>query len=57
MDKLIHKDQTGFRKGHLAADNIQRLRHVIHETQQLKTCAILSLDAEKAFDRLEWQYL
>lgn len=58
MDKLIHKDQTGFMKGHLAADNIQRQIHVIYETQQLKTpCAILSLGAEKAFDRLEWQYL
>lgn len=45
-------------KGRLAVDNIQCLIHIIHETQQLKTpCAILSLDAEKAFDRLEWQYL
>lgn len=58
MDKLIHKDQAGFMKGRLAADNIRRLIHVIHETKQIKTpCAILSLDAEKAFDGLEWQYL
>ena len=58
LDKLIHMDQSGFMKGLLAADNIRRLTHEIHETQQLDTpCAVLSLDDEKAFDRLEWQYM
>jgi hypothetical protein len=58
LDKLIHMDQSGFMKGLLAADNIRRLMHVIHETQQPDTpCAVLSIDDEKAFDRLEWQYL
>lgn len=58
MDKLIHTDQAGFMKGCLAADNIRRLMHVIEESKQLQApCAILSLDAAKAFDRVKWQYL
>lgn len=58
LQKLIHQDQTGFVKSRLAGDNIRRLLHVIHFSQDIEDpCAVLSLDAEKAFDRLEWQYL
>jgi len=42
----------------LAADNIRRLLHVIHESRGYPTpAAVLLLDADKAFDRLEWGYL
>lgn len=55
---LVHPDQSGFMPNRLAADNIRRLLHVIHESQGCPTpAAVLSLDAEKAFDRLEWDYL
>lgn len=58
MEKLIHTDPSSFMRGHLAADNLRCLMHVIEESKQLYVpCSILSLDAEKAFDRLEWQYL
>lgn len=58
MTKLIFYDQTGFIKGRLAADNLCRLFHVIDVASTLKmSCGILSLDAEKAFYRLEWGYL
>lgn len=55
---LIHQDQTGFMKSRHASDNIRRLLHVIDQTDSLPTpSAILSMDAEKAFDRVEWKYM
>ncbi len=59
MEKVIHslikEDQTGFIKGRNASDNMRRLLHILdsHPTP----CAVFSLDAEKAFDRLEWNYM
>lgn len=58
MTKLVHNDQTGFIKSRLAANNVRQLLHIIHETSGMDIpCATLSLDAEKAFVRLEWHYL
>lgn len=58
LPDLIHPDQTGFMKGRLAADNIRQLIHILGEAQKIpSSCGLLFLDAEKAFDRLEWQYL
>lgn len=58
LNKLVHHDQTSFVKSRLAGVNIRRLLHVIHFSKDIDDpCAVLSLDAEKAFDRLEWQYL
>lgn len=57
-DALIGLDQTGFMRGRLAADNVRRLLHVIDSTNDSHDSrAIFSLDAEKAFDRLEWGYM
>lgn len=57
IGKLVHPDQTGFIPKRHAADNILRLLHVIEEVRNLPTpSAVLSLDVEKAFDRLEWNY-
>lgn len=58
ITSLIHPDQTGFVKGCLASDNIQcRLLHIIEASSNGHPWAVLSLDAEKAFDRVEWTYL
>ena len=54
---LIHHDQTGFIKSRFASDNVRRLLHIIYSASRSDDSAILSLDAEKAFDRLEWNYL
>lgn len=58
ISKLIHCDQTGFIKSRFSSDNVRRLLHVLDHTPDTVTpCAILSLDAEKAFDRLDWNFL
>ncbi len=55
---LIKEDQTGFIKGRNASDNMRRLLHVLDFADSHPTpCAVFSLDAEKAFDRLEWNYM
>lgn len=58
VEKIICPDQTGFIKGRLAADNIRRLLHILSETNKIPpSCVLLILDAQKAFDHLEWPYL
>ena len=58
MTKLVHCDQTGFIRSRLASDNVRRLLHIITGATGLGSpAAVLSLDAMKAFDRLEWPYL
>ncbi len=62
MEKVIHslikEDQTGFIEGRNASDNMRRLFHIIDFADSHPSpCAVFSLDAEKAFDRLEWNYM
>ncbi len=58
MTDLVHHDQTGFIKSRFALDNVCRLLHIIEGASCISTpCAVLSVDAEKAFDRLEWHFL
>lgn len=58
LPHLIHNDQTGFIHKRQTQDNIRRTLHIMDYIQQHKERAmILSLDAEKAFDSVSWQYL
>ncbi len=62
LEKVIHslikEDQTGFIKGRNASDNMRRLLHILVFADSHPTpCAVFSLDAEQAFDRLEWNYM
>ncbi|KAG1924766.1 hypothetical protein F2P79_025947, partial [Pimephales promelas] len=50
---LIAHDQTGFLKERFATDNVRRLLDIIDSPNPVnEQRAILSLDAEKAFDRV-----
>lgn len=55
---LSKEDQTGFIKGCSPGNSIGRLLNMIQFSHQQKTNSLfVSMDAEKAFDRVEWPYL
>ena len=58
MAGLIDKDQAGFVPGRETRDNILRGHLLIQKAKQSKTPVMfMSLDAEKAFDRLDWKFM
>ena len=58
LPTIIHEDQTGFIKNRQLSHNIRRLFNIIYTSNTNSLSEILlSLDAEKAFDRVEWGYL
>lgn len=58
LPTLINSDQTGFVRGRFSTSNVRRLLNIVPFTSQKKQKALaISLDAEKAFDRVECGYL
>lgn len=55
---LIRPDQTGFVKNRYSVSNVRRLLNIIQFSHSTKKRVLaVSLDAEKAFERVEWEYL
>lgn len=58
LPSLIHKDQVGFIPLRQAGDSTRRATDLIDVVNRTQSEALLlSLDAEKAFDRLSWPFL
>ena len=58
LPDIIHEDQVGFVKGRSSSDNLRRLLHLMWKSRQENTpVAAFFLDAEKAFNRVEWGFL
>jgi hypothetical protein len=57
-NRIIAPSQTAFIKGRLILDGALSLHKIIHELKCRKSKAILlKLDFEKAYDRVNWQFL
>ena len=53
---IIHKDQTGFMPNRHIQSNLRRLFNIIYNKQDTEAC-LISLDAQRAFDQIEWSYM
>lgn len=58
IESIIHTDQTGFIPNRFSFFNAGRVMDVMYNSfDKLSKQSILCLDAEKAFDQVEWPYL
>jgi len=55
---IVKADQTGFVRDRTSSNNTRRLINIIHHLNFHQTPgAIVTMDAEKAFDRIERKYM
>lgn len=53
---IIHTDQTGFIPNRHIYFNLRRLFNILYAKHSTET-VIISVDAQKAFDQVEWSYM
>lgn len=58
LPDIISENQTEFVRGRLLLSNIKRLLSIVLSTDVAQAAElVIALDMEKAFDRVEWDYL
>lgn len=58
LPSLVKPDRVGFVAGRQARDATRRILNLVHSASgDRRPSVLLSLDAEKAFDRIHWGYL
>ena len=58
LNKIIHKDQTGFIKGRYIGENIRLIYDIMHNTESHNIPGLLLLvDFEKVFDSVSWSFI